>query len=122
MADEHAVAAQGLGGGRRTVGGESAEVAAGGGIVPVDALAADLHRAAGGPGRYRRRDVGFRQVHDELHFRRVIVGQPRLGALHDGFAPVCRGGQPVDAAVFHRHVEALEVQKNVFHRQMPSFL
>ena len=122
MADEDALAAQSHRSGSGTVGGESAEVTAHGGVGAEHALAAQLQSAARLAGGCGAEKVGFRQVSGKFHFVLIVGSQAVLGALDNGFAPVGHGGQTVDAAHLHGDVEALEVEEDVFHAQMPSFL
>ena len=122
MADEDALAAQSHRSGGGTVGGEGAEVAAHGGVGTEHSLAAQLQSAARLAGGCGAEEVSFGQVSGEFHFVLIVGSQAVLGAFHDGFAPVGHGSQTVDAAHLHGDVKALEVEEDVFHAQMPSFL
>ena len=115
MANDGGVHPTGQHGGDGAVGGEGTEVAANSGIHPVDALAADLHRAIFTAGSHCTQQMGLRQVLYELHFLGIVLFQSLLGVFHNETAPFLHGGNAVYAAVANGHIEAFQVQKNMFH-------
>ncbi len=79
-------------------GGESTEVAAHGGVHPVDALAADLQGASLCAGSGSAQQVCFGEVLDKFHLGGIVGTKGLLGVLHNVCAPLIHRSDAVDTA------------------------